>query len=250
MPSPETLPPPELPACPNDAAAIEAMAADEEIRSLRARLLSLMAKHRYAYNWTWDGRPIIQLPSDVMAMQMLILHHRPDLIIETGIAHGGALVFYASMLELIGAGRVVGIDREIRPHNRRALEAHPRFDRITLVEGSSTDDAVVERVTAMAGEAERVFVCLDSNHTAEHVAAELERYAPLVTPGGYLVVFDTVIEDMAVEDFPDRPWGPGNSPKTAVHAFLGEHPEFEIDRGLEQRLLVTVAPDGYLRRVE
>ena len=238
-----------LPAIPNDPDVIEAMAADPEIRSMRQRMLSLMTKYRYSYNWTWYGRPIIQLPSDVMAMQMLILHHKPDLIIETGIAHGGSLVLYASMMEILGRGHVVGVDIDIREHNRRALEGHPLIDRITLIEGSSLAPAIVEQVAARAGDAACVFVCLDSNHTADHVAKELELYSPLVTLGAYLVVFDTVIEDQAPDDFPDRDWGPGNSPKTAVHAFLKDNPGFEIDRQLERRLLFTVAADGYLRRV-
>jgi cephalosporin hydroxylase len=238
-----------LPAIPNDPALIEAMAADPEVAELRRRLLVLLGRYRYAYNWTWHGRPLIQLPSDVMAMQMLVLEHKPDLIIETGVAHGGSLVLYASLMEILGEGRVVGIDIDIREHNRKALEEHPLFKRITLIEGSSIDEGIAGRAGELAADAQRVFVCLDSNHTAGHVARELELYSPFVTPGGYLVVFDTIIEDTPAEEFPDRPWGPGNSPKTAVHAFLPQHPEFEIDREIEQRLLFTVAPDGYLRRV-
>ena len=238
-----------LPPVPNDPGLIEAMAVDEEVAELRRRIELLMGRYRYAHNWTWYGRPLIQLPSDVMAMQMLILEQRPDLIIETGVAHGGSLVFYASMLELLGEGHVVGIDVEIRDHNRHAIETHPLKKRITLIEGSSTDETVVARAARHADGARRVFVCLDSNHTADHVTRELALYAPLVTPGGYLVVFDTLIDDLPASEFPDRPWGPGNGPKTAVHRFLRDNPRFVIDRELEQRLLFTAAPDGYLRCV-
>ena len=233
----------------NDPDLVATMAADPEVQELQRRLVLLMGKYRYAYNWSWYGRPIIQFPSDLMAMQMLILHERPDLIIETGIAHGGALIFYASMMELLGAGRVVGIDIDIREHNRRAIEAHPLAGRITMIEGSSVDPGVAAKTAELARDAKRVFVCLDSNHTADHVAQELELYAPLVTRGGYLVVFDTLIEDLPASEFPDRSWGPGNSPKTAVHEFLANNPRFVIDRDLEQRLLFTVAPDGYLKCV-
>lgn len=234
---------------PNEHRLIEAMAADPEIADLRRRLMSAMGRYKYSYNWHWWGRPIIQLPQDVMAMQMLILEHAPDLIIETGIAHGGSLVFHASLLELLGRGRVVGVDVEIRAHNRQALDAHPMRKRITLIEGSSVDPAVAAKVTEEARGAAKVFVCLDSNHTADHVGRELELYSPLVKSGGYLVVFDTAIEDAPQSEFPDRPWGPGNSPKTAVHEFLRRSPRFQVDQELEQRLLFSVAPGGYLRCV-
>lgn len=238
-----------LPPIANDAASIQAMHADEEVRSLALRLLSLMGRYRYAYNWTWWGRPVIQLPQDLMALQTIVLEHRPDLIIETGVAHGGSLVFHASMLELLGAGRVIGIDVDIRAHNRRAIEAHPLSRRIELIEGSSVSPAVAALVRRRARGAARVMVCLDSNHTAEHVARELELYSPLVTPGAHLVVFDTAIEDLPAGDFPDRAWGPGNSPKTAVRAFLAGTARFVVDHELERRLLFSVAPEGYLRCV-
>jgi cephalosporin hydroxylase/RimJ/RimL family protein N-acetyltransferase len=239
-----------LPPIANEAAAVAAMAADPEVRTLRDRLFDLMGKHRYSYNWTWFGRPIIQLPQDVLAMQALILAEQPDLIIETGVAHGGSLVFSASMLELLGgAGRVVGVDIDIRPHNRRAIEAHPLAHRIALIQGSSVDDSVAAAVREHARRARRVMVCLDSNHTHDHVARELALYAPLVTPGQHLVVFDTAIDDLPASAFPDRPWGPGNSPKSAVRDFLARNPSFVVDRELEARLLFTVAPEGYLKRV-
>ena len=239
-----------LPPIANEAAVVAAMAADPEVRGLRDRLFDLMGKHRYAYNWTWFGRPIIQLPQDVLAMQALILAEQPDLVIETGVAHGGSLVFSASMLELLGGtGRVVGIDIDIRPHNRRAIEAHPLAHRIALIQGSSVDESVAAAVREHARRARRVMVCLDSNHTHDHVARELALYAPLVTRGQHLVVFDTAIDDLPASAFPDRPWGPGNSPKSAVRDFLARNPSFVVDRELEARLLFTVAPEGYLKRV-
>lgn len=238
-----------LPPVPNDPSLIQAMAADPEVKDLRARMLSLMGKYKYAYNWTWYGRPIIQLPQDVMAMQTLILEEKPDLIIETGIAHGGSLIFSASMLQILGEGEVLGIDVDIRPHNRQAIEAHPLAKRISMIQGSSIDTSVAEQVRSRARAAKRVMVCLDSNHTADHVARELQLYAPLVTPGQHLVVFDTAIEYLPASDFTDRSWGPGNSPLTAVRTFLEAHPSFVIDRELEARLLFSVAPEGYLKRI-
>ena len=221
--------------------------------------------HKYSYHFEWLGRPIIQYPQDMVAMQELIWQVRPDLIIETGIAHGGSLILSASMLalldlcEAIESGtpfdprssrrKVLGIDIEIRPHNRAAIEAHPMFSRIQMIEGSSIDPAVIAQVKDIAKQHPRVLVCLDSNHTHDHVLAELEAYAPLVSVGSYCVVFDTIIEDMPADMFPDRPWGPGNNPKTAVWQYLKSHPEFQIDKTIEHKLLITVAPDGYLKRV-
>ncbi len=239
-----------LPPIPNDGERLQAMMADPEIRELRSRLMSLIVKYKYSYNWTWFGRPIIQLPQDVMAMQMLLFALQPDIIVETGVAHGGSLVLYASLLELMGHGRVVGVDIEIRPHNRAAIEAHPLAKRIQLIEGSSIEPAIVSRVRDEVAGARTVLVVLDSNHTHEHVAAELAAYSSLVTLGSYLVIFDTVIDDLPRSDFPDRSWGPGNSPKSAVHQFLTGNDRFVIDQELESRLLLTVAPDGFLKRVK
>ena len=223
------------------------------------------AKHNYSYNFDWLGRPIIQYPQDMVAMQELIWSIRPDLIIETGIAHGGSLIFSASMLALldmcdaIEAGenldpkmskrKALGIDIDIRAHNRAAIEAHPMASRIQMIQGSSIAPEIIAQVKAMAANYSRVMVCLDSNHTHEHVLAELEAYAPLTSVGSYCVVFDTVVEDMPKEMFPDRPWGPGDNPKTAVWEYLKTHTEFEIDKSIQHKLLITVAPDGYLRRV-
>ncbi len=245
----KSMEPTPLPGIPNDRELIEAMNRDTEVGELRRRLFSLMGKYKYAHNWTWFGRPVIQLPQDLMAMQTLLLDVQPDLVIETGVAHGGSLVFSASMMELLGRGHAIGIDIEIRPHNRRAIEEHPLARRITLIEGSSVDPAVVARVAEYVARARRAVVFLDSNHTAEHVSAELRLYSPFVSVGSYLVVFDTAIEDLPASDFADRPWGPGNSPKTAVDAFLAADDRFVVDRELEARLLFTVAPSGYLRRI-
>lgn len=209
---------------------------------------------KYSYNFSWLGRPIIQYPQDIVAMQELVWAVQPDLIVETGIAHGGSLILWSSLLELNAAcggsqdARVVGVDIDIRAPNRAAIEAHPMAGRITMIEGSSVDAGVVAQVRATAEGKERVLVCLDSNHTHAHVLAELEAYAPLTSVGSYCVVFDTVIEDLPADTYPDRPWGPGDNPRTAVRAFLATHPEFEVDQRIEDKLLVTVAPGGYLRR--
>ncbi len=209
---------------------------------------------KYSYNFSWLGRPIIQYPQDIVAMQELIWSIQPDLIIETGIAHGGSLIFSAAMLELNAVcggcqdAEVLGIDIDIRSHNREAIEAHPMSKRISMIEGSSIATEIIDQVKEKAEGKKNVLVCLDSNHTHEHVLAELEAYAPLVTPGSYCVVFDTIIEDLPDDMFPDRPWGVGNNPKTAVWEYLKSHPEFEIDKSIQNKLMITVAPDGYLKR--
>jgi cephalosporin hydroxylase len=233
----------------NDPHVIRAMHADPELRELRRRMYALYAKYRYSYNFTWYGRPIIQIPEDIVMMQELILHVKPDLIIETGVAHGGSLMLSASMLELLGAGTVLGIDVEIRPHNRKAIEEHALSKRIRLIEGSSVNDEVVRRVRAIAASSKHVMVLLDSNHTHAHVLEELQHYAPLVTLGSYLVVFDTGIEDMPEGTFAGKPWGKGNNPKTAVRQFLAGRQDFVVAHEIEERLMYTVAPHGYLRRV-
>ena len=190
----------------------------------------------------------------MIAMQEIIWEVKPDLIIETGIAHGGSLIFSAAMLELVAVctgieGEVVGIDIDIRPHNRKAIEEHPMYKRISMIQGSSIAPEIVAQVAEKAKGRKRILVCLDSNHTHDHVLAELEAYAPLTAVGSYCVVFDTVVEDMPRELSGDRPWGPGNNPKTAVFEYLKAHPEFEIDRGIQNRILITVAPEGYLKRI-
>ena len=230
---------------------IEEMAADPELSELVARVFNRSCEYRYSYNFTWMGRPIIQFPQDIVAMQEIIWEVKPDLIIETGIAHGGSLIFHASMLELLGNdGQVVGIDIDIRQHNRIEIEKHPMFKRITLIEGPSTDAEIVSQVEKFTQSKQTVLVCLDSNHTHEHVLRELESYSPFVTKDSYLVVFDTVIEEMPQGFFTDRPWDKGNNPKTAVHEFLKTNDRFEIDRLMSDKLLLTVAPGGYLKCVK
>lgn len=238
------------------AANIAQAGADRALGDRSREWINSIARHKYTYNFRWLGRPIIQLPQDIVAMQELIFAIKPDLIVETGIAHGGSLVFSASMLELnaICGGPedalVLGVDIDIRAHNRAAIEAHPLSRRIRMLQGSSIAPEIVAEVHLAAGARRCVLVCLDSNHTHEHVLAELEAYAPLTSIGSYCVVFDTVVEDMSPELFPDRPWGPGNNPKTAVRAYLERHPEFEIDKQIDHKLLLSVAPDGYLKRVK
>ncbi len=228
---------------------IEALARDERFRQLSNEWRALALERHYMHNFSWWSRPVIQLPGDMVAMQEIVLTVKPDLIVECGVAHGGAVVMYASLLHLLGKGEVVGVDIEIRNHNRRAIEAHPMAGRISLIEGSSTDPNVAARVREKASGKSAVLVCLDSNHTHEHVLRELELYAPLVTSGSYCVVFDTFVEDMP-DDYvwTDRPWGKGNNPKTALHEYLRNHPEFEIDRSMDDKILITSAPDGFLRR--
>lgn len=220
----------------------------------------------YTYNFSWLGRPLIQYPQDMVGMQELIWTIKPDLIIETGIAHGGSLIYSASMLamldycEAVEAGvaldhkasrrKVIGIDIDIRPHNRAAIEAHPMAHKIEMIQGSSISDNVISEVRKRAEGYKKVLVCLDSNHTHEHVLSELKAYAPLVSVGSYCVVFDTVIEDMPLDYFTDRSWGPGNSPKTAVYEYLKSNSKFIIDKQLESKLLITVARDGFLRRID
>jgi cephalosporin hydroxylase len=210
---------------------------------------------KYSYNFSWLGRPIIQYPQDMIAIQELIWSIQPDLIIETGIAHGGSLIFSASMLELIAIcggsqdAEVLGLDIDIRAHNREAIEGHPMFKRISMIQGSSIAPEIIGQVKAKATGKQKILIFLDSNHTHDHVLAELEAYAPLVSVGSYCVVFDTAIEDLPDDMFGDRPWGVGNNPKTAVWEYLKTHPEFEIDKSIQHKLLITVAPDGYLKRV-
>lgn len=227
---------------------IAGLRADQDIQALSRIWLREITRHKYAYNFTWLGRPLIQLPQDMVAIQELVWRVKPDLIIETGVAHGGSLIYSASLLELIGgSGRVLGVDIDIRAHNRAEIEKHPLARRIQLIQGSSVDCEVIRQVREAARGCERVMVLLDSNHTHEHVLQELRGYSPLVTKGSYLVVFDTLIEDMPDDLIKDRPWGKGNNPKTAVWEFLKRNRRFVVDKDVEAKLLLTVAPDGYLQ---
>ncbi len=228
---------------------IQAQGENQALQALATDFYNEAAKHKYSYHFSWMGRPIIQLPQDMVAMQEIIWQLKPDLIIECGIAHGGSIIYYASILELLGHGEVLGIDLDIRAHNREAIESHPMAKRISMIEGSSIDPAIAAQVHAMA-QGKKVIVVLDSNHTHEHVLEELRLYAPLVAVGSYCVVMDTIVEHMPAEAFPDRPWGPGDNPKTAVWAWLQETADFQIDQRLNNKLLLSVAPDGYLLRVK
>lgn len=254
---------------------IAGLEVDHTLQALSLDWLLKTLPHRYSYNFRWMGRPIIQYPQDMVAIQELIWQIKPDLVIETGIAHGGSLILSASMLALLDyceavvngqvldpkatRRRVIGVDIDIRAHNRAAIEAHPMSHRIDMIQGSSIDKEVIAQVHEAAAGYQKVLVILDSNHTHEHVLAELEAYAPLTSRNSYCVVFDTIVEDLPDGLYLDRPWRKGNNPKTAVHEYLrsmtgrfamdGAPLEFEIDRSLESKLLITVAPDGYLRRI-
>lgn len=224
---------------------------DADLQAASRMWVRAITKYRYSYNFTWLGRPIIQFPQDIVAMQEVVWTVRPDAIIETGVAHGGSLILYASLLELLGGdGQVLGIDIDIRSHNRREVEAHPLSRRIRLLQGSSVDDATLEQAAKFVQDRKRVLVILDSNHTHEHVLRELQLYSPLVRAGSYLVVLDTIIEDMPDDLFSDRPWGKGNNPKTAVREFLRTNDRFEVDRDIDAKLLITVAPEGYLKCIK
>jgi cephalosporin hydroxylase len=227
------------------------LAADVALHDRSREWMLLTAKYDYTYNFTWLGVPIIQFPQDMVALQEIIWKVKPDLIVETGIAHGGSTIFFASMLELLGGdGTVIGIDIDIRDHNRTRIEAHHLAHRVKMVQGSSVAPEVIDQVRASARDRGKIMVILDSNHTHEHVRKEIELYAPLVTRDSYLIIFDTAIEDAPADFFPDRPWGKGNNPKTAVWEFLRTSDRFVIDKEIESKLLITVAPDGYLRCVK
>ncbi|MDY0122782.1 cephalosporin hydroxylase family protein [Sulfurimonas sp.] len=229
---------------------------DEELKSLAAQWLQESMMKQYVYNFSWLGRPIIQSPQDMIALQEIIWKVKPDMIIETGIAHGGSLIFSASMLTLLEAcgeiedGKVLGIDIDIREHNKKAIQTHPMSKKITMYQGSSIDEEMIARVHEFAKQGRKILVCLDSNHTHEHVLAELRAYSPLVSLGSYCIVFDTLVEDMPSEFSNDRPWDKGNNPKTAVWEYLKECDDFEIDKNIENKILITVATDGYLKRIK
>jgi len=236
-----------------------AQASDQSITQPAGHFFARSHQLQYSYNFSWLSRPIIQYPQDIIAFQEIVSQVKPDLILETGIAHGGSLVLSASLLCLLDVmdgldprqspRKVVGVDIDIRPHNRQALDEHPLRFKMELIEGSSIDPEIIQQVRSHAAGVDRVLVSLDSNHTHEHVLAELKAYADLVSVGSYCIVFDTVVEDLPAGSFPDRPWDVGNNPKTAVHEWLKTHPEFEIDKDIDHKLLISVAPDGYLRKI-
>jgi len=244
----------------------EVQGSDQSLVQQSLEWINSANARKYSYHFEWLGRPVIQYPQDMVAMQELIWHVRPDLIIETGIAHGGSLILSASMLALLdytdavesgqpldpkaSRRRVLGVDIDIRPHNSAAIEAHPMAHKIEMIQGSSIAPEIISQVHEYAKGYECILVCLDSNHTHDHVLAELEAYASLVSKDSYCVVFDTIIEDMPNDMFPDRPWSKGDNAKTAVWEYLKNHSEFEIDKSVEHKLLITVAPDGYLKRIK
>ena len=232
---------------PYDAAAVARMRADPEFQTAVRTFIEKTFEYGYYRNFTWLGRPIIQYPQDIAALQELIWDYRPTLIIETGVAHGGALILYASMLELIGgAGTVLGVEIELREHNRQALAEHPMRKRIEVVEGSSTAPDVIAKVRERASGHERIMVVLDSYHTHEHVLEELKLYSPLVRKGAPLVVYGTSVAFLGANVKIDRPWNQQRNPKSALDEFLRGNDRFEIHRELNDKLLVTDAPDGYL----
>lgn len=244
---------------------IENLSKDKFLKDLSLMWLRDVAPHKYSYNFRWLGRPAIMLPTDGWAVQELIWELKPDLIIEAGVAHGGSLIYYASILALLDISeaiksqqtvevnnpkrKVIGIDVDIRQHNRAEIEKHPMFNWIELIEGSSLSEQVIEKVRDLSVGHENIMVILDSNHTHDHVLAELEAYAPMVTVGSYCIVYDTIIEDMPENQHPDRPWGKGNNSKTAVWEFLANNPNYVTDKKIEDKLQITVGPDGYIKRL-
>jgi cephalosporin hydroxylase len=244
---------------------INKLAEDLECKKISLEFLNKTFLHKYSYNFNALGRPIIQYPQDIIAMQELIWEIKPDLIIETGIAHGGSLIMNASMLAMLdicdainsnktfdpkfSSRKVIGVDIDIRLHNLEAIKKHPMSSRIHMIEGSSIDKDIIDKVKKEAKNYNRILVSLDSNHTHDHVLAELQAYAPLTSVGSYCVVFDTTIDDLQEKNFQDRPWGPGNNPKTAVKKFISENKEFEIDKNVQNKLMISIALDGYLKRI-
>ena len=228
---------------------IKEMSKDEKLNQKSLEWMLHAHKYKYNYNYTWLGRPIIKYPNDVVFMQEIIWDVKPDLIIDVGIAHGGSIIFYASMLELIGKGKVVGIDIDIRKHNRIEIEKHPMYKRVTMLEGSSVSGEIINKVREIAKNEKKVMVFLDSYHTHEHVLKELELYAPLVTRDSYIVVSDTFIEYCPKGYFFNRPWDVGNNPLTALREFISKNNNFTIDKDRANKLLITESFDGYLKRI-
>ena len=244
---------------------ISSQGEDEHLLEITKQWLTASFRKKYPYHFNCLGRPIIQYPQDIVAIQEIIWDVKPDLIIETGIAHGGSLILSASMLaqidmiEAIESGqtidpsqskrKVLGIDIDIREHNKIEIEKHPLSSRIKMIQGSSIANETIEQVKKIANNYNTILVFLDSNHTHDHVLAELEAYAKLTSVNSYCVVFDTIVEDLPSNMFPDRSWGSGDNPKTAVWEYLKNNSDFEIDKNIQNKLLITVAPDGYLKRL-
>lgn len=227
-----------------------ALGQDRTVFDSSIDILLAANKYDYAYLWTWMGIPIIQLPADIMATQEVIWATKPDVIIETGVARGGSMVFMASLLELLGNGKVIGVDIDIRAHNRDSIERNPLAKRISLIEGPSTSSSVVDKVRSKIPPGASVMVILDSDHSRDHVLAELRAYASLVTPGCYLVVADTLLGELQ----PDaelrnrsKAWGKGNEPLSALKIFLEESDRFEVDPVINGKLILSSSTGGYLR---
>jgi cephalosporin hydroxylase len=224
---------------------------DKELKELSIRWVECSSKYNYSYNYEWLGRPIIQFPPDMIAIQEIIWKIKPDLIIETGIARGGSLIYYASLLELINPdGLVLGIDIDIREHNRDAIVKHPMNKRIKMIEGSSIDPNIIKQVKETCENKKSILIILDSNHSHDHVLNELRSYSSFVTLDSYMIVLDTIVEDLPDGFVQNRPWGKGNNPKTAVWEFLKTNKTFKIDKDIENKLLISVAPDGYLKCIK
>lgn len=233
---------------------------DLELAQISKRWLDQSSKHKYSYHFSWLGRPIIQLPQDILALQEIIWSTKPDIIVETGIAHGGSLCLSASMLALLDIEdsktsspnikrQVIGVDIDIREHNRKAIEDHPLSNNITMIEGSSIDRSIFERISELIPPGSKILVILDSNHTESHVLEELRLYGSLVTKNSYCIVCDTIVADMDDDFYQNRPWGIDNNPKGAVEKFLKETSDFIIDQEIDNKLLLSMFPRGYLKKI-
>ena len=229
---------------------IKKMINDDELKKISRKWFYKSFNYEYPYHFTWLGRPIIQYPQDIIGLQELMWKIKPDLIIETGIARGGSLIFSASILEMIGKGKVIGIDVEIRKQNKIEIQKHYLFKTIIMLEGSSLDEKIVKKVYRLARGKKKILLLLDSFHTHDHVLRELNLYSNLIRKDNYILVFDTIIEDMPKNMFPNRPWGKGNNPKTAVKEFLKINKNFKLDRKMEEKLLITSCPNGLLKRIK
>ncbi len=231
------------------AEAIKEMGNDQELRQKSLDWMLHADKYKYTYNYSWMGRPIIKYPNDILILQEMIWNLKPDFIVETGIAHGGSIIFSSSMLELLGHGEVIAVDIDIRQHNREEIEKHPMAKRITMIEGSSIDPKIVDAIKEKV-KGKKVLVCLDSNHTHDHVLEELRMYADMVNVGSYIVCPDTFVEYFPKGYCDDRPWDVGNNPMTALIAFLKENDDFIIDKDIDNKLMITEGFDGYLKRIK
>lgn len=245
---------------------VESYSTNTELNQLANEWIRRSMQENYVYNFDWLGRPIIQYPEDIVGIQELVWEMKPDTIIETGVAHGGSLILSASLLALLdlcdsiekgkiynpkkSKRRVIGIDIDIRKHNRELIEQHAMSNYISLIEGSSIDRDVVSRVEELTKSSNSTCVFLDSNHTHDHVLSELRAYSQFVSVDNYCVVFDTFVELMPEQFFPTRPWDVGNNPMTAIRSFIDENTSFVVDEYISEKLQITVAKNGFLKRVK